>query len=91
MEGDTHLHLVNVERCDNLWECEVLGDGPGHPDLVDPQVGVGRDDGSGGKVDTFSHKISSDSSLLALSASNSFSDSLSPNECQSWWLKSDLS
>ena len=35
-------------------------------DLGNPQVGIGCNDGSGGKVDTFSHKISSDSSLLAL-------------------------
>ena len=55
---------VNIKRCDNLWERHVGCDGSRDAHLVNLQVGVRGDDGSGGEVHTLAHEVSSDSTLL---------------------------
>ena len=60
------LHPVDVEGGDNLWEGQVLGHCSGHSHLVDPQVGVGRDDGPGAEIHTLAHQVTSDPALLPL-------------------------
>lgn len=34
---------VDVEWRYNLWKCQILSNGSWHPDLVDTEVGIGRD------------------------------------------------
>ena len=57
---------VDIERSHDLREGEVLSDGPGHAHLVDVQVGVGGDDGTGGEVHPLPHQVAPHSTLLAL-------------------------
>lgn len=55
---------VNVKGCDDFREGHVGCDGARDAHLVDLEVGVGGDDGSGGEVHTFPHQVTSDSPLL---------------------------
>lgn len=57
---------VDIKGCDNLGERHVGRDGSWHAHLVDLQVGVGGDDGSGREVHTFAHQIAPHSPLFSL-------------------------
>ena len=57
---------VDIKGCDEFWEGHVGCDGPRHAYLVDMQVGVWRDDGTGGEIHTLTHEVTSDSALLPL-------------------------
>ncbi len=58
------LH-VDVERCDDLWEGEVLRHGARNPHLIDAQVRIRRDDSSRAEVHTFTHQVSSNATFLS--------------------------
>mmetsp|Transcript_15419 Transcript_15419/g.31430 ORF Transcript_15419/g.31430 Transcript_15419/m.31430 type:complete len:224 (-) Transcript_15419:876-1547(-) len=60
------LHQLLVERRHLIGDGEVEGHRPRDADLVDAQVGVGRDDGTRGEVDALAHKVAPDPALLAL-------------------------
>lgn len=57
---------VDVERCDNLREGEILSNGTRDSDLIDGQVGVRCDDGTGGKVHSLPHQVATDTTLFGL-------------------------
>lgn len=63
---DESLLPVDVKRRDDLREGHVSSDGAGHAHLVDLQVGVGRDDGSGREVHALPHQVSSHSAFFPL-------------------------
>lgn len=51
---------------DRLREGQVERDAPGHPKLVNPNVGVPRDDGTRRKVHALAHEVAADAPALAL-------------------------
>lgn len=51
---------------DLLWDGELVGDNLRDAQLVHTKIGIGRDDGSGAKVDPLTHEILAKASLLAL-------------------------
>ena len=57
---------VNVERGDNLRKGEVLSNGTRDAHLINGQVGVRGDDGTGGEVHSLSHQIPPDTPLFGL-------------------------
>ena len=64
---DTQTDIpVNVEWRYNLREGEVLGNCSWDTHLVDGQVWVRSDDGTGGKIHPLSHEVSPHAPLLAL-------------------------
>ena len=56
--------LVNIEGCHNLWIGQILCDGSRHTHLINGQVRIWRDDGTSWEVDTFTHEVTTDTSLL---------------------------
>ena len=60
------LEKIDVVSGHTFWICQYLGNTLWHSDLVNPQVGVGRNDSTAGEVDTFSRQVTSETTLLAL-------------------------
>ena len=57
------LHVVGIN---NLGIGEVHGNLKRHTQLINRDVGIGRDDRPGRKVDTLAHQVATDASLFAL-------------------------
>ena len=57
--------LVNIERSDDFRKRQILSDGPRHAHLINRQIGIGRNDGSSGKIDTFTHQIATNPAFFA--------------------------
>lgn len=57
---------VNVKGSNNLRKSHVGSDGSWDAHLIDLQVGIGGDDGSGGEVNTLPHEVPSDTSFFSL-------------------------
>ena len=63
------LHIpINIEWCYNLWIGQVQRDRSRHSDLIDTDIGIGRDDGTRREIDALAHEIATQSALLALEA-----------------------
>lgn len=62
---DQLLHFLYVERGDDFGESHVLGDTSRHSYLIDPQIGIGGDDGTGREIDTLTHQITTNTTFLA--------------------------
>ena len=60
------LQLVDIERRYDLGVGEVARNRPWHADLVNGQVGIGRDDCTRRKVDALAHEIAANTPLLSL-------------------------
>ncbi len=65
---DQASKLLDVDVVDALGVRQVLGHELRHRHLVDAQVGVRRDDGAAGEVDSFPRKVASEAALLSLQA-----------------------
>ena len=57
---------VDIERSDDLWKGEVLGNGARDTDLINGQVGVRGDDGTSREVHSLPHQVTTDTTLLGL-------------------------
>ena len=57
---------VDIERRDNLWKGQVLGDGARDTDLINGQVGVRGDDSTSREVHSLTHQVTTDTTLLGL-------------------------
>ena len=66
--ADVHHEAVAVVGSDDLGLGEVGGDLLGHAELVDVDVGVGRDDGAGRKVDALAHEVTAHTARLGAEA-----------------------
>ena len=60
------LQLLLIVSGDDLGIGHVFGHELGHRNLIDPQVGVRRNDRSTGEIHTLSRQITTESSLLSL-------------------------
>ena len=65
---DAGAQVGQVVRGDAGRVGQGHGDGAGDAHLADAQVGVGRDDGAGGKVDALARQVAPEPALLALEA-----------------------
>lgn len=65
---------LDVVHCHAFGVGEDLGDALGDGDLVDAQVGVGRDDGAAGEVDALSGEVAAEAALLAFEALDEAAD-----------------
>mmetsp|Transcript_19703 Transcript_19703/g.55021 ORF Transcript_19703/g.55021 Transcript_19703/m.55021 type:complete len:611 (-) Transcript_19703:453-2285(-) len=60
--------FVDVKGGDPIGDRQVHSHGSRNPDLVNSQVGIGGNDGARRKVDTLSHEVPAQPSLLSLEA-----------------------
>ena len=58
---DALPELGHILALGSLGVCKVLGDKLGDGDLIDTQVGIGRNDSSTRKVDTFTRQVTTES------------------------------
>ena len=65
---DRELQPLDVVGAHDLRHAERLGDAERHAELLDRDVWVGRDDGTGALVDALAAQVASDAALLALQA-----------------------
>mmetsp|Transcript_26622 Transcript_26622/g.66902 ORF Transcript_26622/g.66902 Transcript_26622/m.66902 type:complete len:605 (+) Transcript_26622:2725-4539(+) len=63
--ADQLVHAVDVERRHDLRVGEVDGDRARYTNLVDADVGIGRDDRTRREIHTFSHEVAANSTFLA--------------------------
>ena len=63
----TCFHIpVNVEGGYNFWKSQILGNGSWHSYLINTQIRVRSDDSTCREINSFSHKIATYPSFLAL-------------------------
>mmetsp|Transcript_11451 Transcript_11451/g.22494 ORF Transcript_11451/g.22494 Transcript_11451/m.22494 type:complete len:848 (-) Transcript_11451:1065-3608(-) len=61
---DKSFEALEVERGDSLWHGQIESNRPGHTDLVNTQVGICRNHSTGRKIHTFTHEVTTHTTLL---------------------------
>ena len=73
---DQLSQFVDVLRGHRLRHSHVLGDAQRDSQLVQIKIGIGRNDRSSRKIDSFTHKISAQTSFFALESTSDALDCL---------------
>ena len=62
---DELLHLLDVERCHDLWKGHVLRNTAGNTDLINSQIRIGSNDGTSREVHSLSHQVTTNTPFFA--------------------------